>query len=195
MSDLIRRHEDQTFVRAAYLALLGREADASGLETYTDLLREGMRKSEIVWALATSDEGRQLAATRRPADLDGLLKAENARQHPGLLQRMWRRLVMPATFAQAEEAQRELRVAANRGFLIEQSVERMHKDLQQAHAEIVQIKELLAPRGQQGAAFHFADGTTQNDVSGLGHDVVPPRASALLHAMRRYAAARFGRVH
>lgn len=48
--------EDQDFVRAAYVTLLGRPADQEGFWFYTQLLRAGERKAAIIARLARSAE-------------------------------------------------------------------------------------------------------------------------------------------
>lgn len=72
LAQLLALH-DQTFVRCAYLTLLGRAADPDGLRTYTRQVRLGERKMAIVSQLHRSAEGRAFAA-----DLPGLSKAVTA---------------------------------------------------------------------------------------------------------------------
>lgn len=186
--DLIRSNEDQAFIKAAYLVLLGREVDPEGLENYTALLRTGMRKAAIVCVLATSDEGRQRLGQREPAGLAELLRAERARQHPTTIQRLWRRLIGPAAFDDALEMQRELRVAVNRNYLIERSLAQVQDELRLARTELGQLKEIVSAHGHQQGALSAAQAKAQGD-EGVLH-AVPPQAGRLLHAMRRYAAAR-----
>ncbi len=195
IDDLIRRHDDQQFVQVAYQALLGRQADADGLQTYVTLLRQGMSKSDILCALAVSEEGRAQETARKPAGLDGLLRNQHARLHPSLLQRMWRRLLGPAVFDQAQETQRELRVAANRSYVLEQLLGQLQQDLKQTRADLAEVKELVAAGGQSSSAGAAARGSASQPLPGPGHDPVPPRASTWLHAMRRFSAARHGRAH
>jgi hypothetical protein len=60
--------DSEAFVRAAYLAILHREADPEGLALYTDLLQQGWSRSYVLNELVTSEEGRSL----KP-DLRGLI--------------------------------------------------------------------------------------------------------------------------
>lgn len=62
LGDLLSLH-DEPFVRAAYLAMLGRAVDEPGLRNYTALLRSGASREAIVVALAESEEA--LRGTRR----------------------------------------------------------------------------------------------------------------------------------
>jgi hypothetical protein len=49
---------DVDFVQAAYWLLLGRDADAEGLATYTTLVRAGADKAQLILAIARSEEFR-----------------------------------------------------------------------------------------------------------------------------------------
>jgi hypothetical protein len=60
--------DSDAFVRAAYLAILHREADPEGLALYTDLVQQGWSRSDVLNELVTSEEGRTL----KP-DLRGLI--------------------------------------------------------------------------------------------------------------------------
>lgn len=63
--------DGMVFVKAAYLALLGREADDAGLQNYLRILRDGWSKLHILKGLAGSDEGR--AVGRELPGLKGAL--------------------------------------------------------------------------------------------------------------------------
>ena len=67
------------FVKAAYLTLLGREADEQGLASYLSQVRNGAHKGSIVASLALSDEGCQRAQTL--AGLHALLAAHAPRSN------------------------------------------------------------------------------------------------------------------
>lgn len=56
LGDLLRGNDDQ-FVRGAYLAVLGRNADGGGLDTYSTLLANGKSRVEILLELRRSLEG------------------------------------------------------------------------------------------------------------------------------------------
>jgi O-antigen biosynthesis protein len=58
--------EDRAFVEAAYLRLLRRAADPSGLAFYVSEIEKGVPKQHVLQALATSPEGRAVGA-----ELDG----------------------------------------------------------------------------------------------------------------------------
>jgi hypothetical protein len=68
--DALLALEGAVFVRAAYLALLGRDADDAGLQNYLGFLRDGWSKMHTLKGLSNSDEAR--AANRR---LPGLQQA------------------------------------------------------------------------------------------------------------------------
>jgi hypothetical protein len=66
VNDLMDLH-GAMFVKAAYLALFKREADAEGLARYVEVLRSGFSRSYVLDALATSPE-----ASEKSSDLPGL---------------------------------------------------------------------------------------------------------------------------
>jgi hypothetical protein len=66
VNDLMDFHGTM-FVKAAYLALFKREADAEGLARYVEVLRSGYSRSYVLDALATSPE-----ASEKSSDLRGL---------------------------------------------------------------------------------------------------------------------------
>lgn len=49
--------EDADFVRCAYVTVLGRQPDAQGEAYYTDRVRRGYSKAQILWELRSSPEG------------------------------------------------------------------------------------------------------------------------------------------
>jgi FkbM family methyltransferase len=66
LNDLLR-YNDVEFINAAYQAMLNREADKDGMQTYLAMLRDGASKPEILGRLRDSPEGRL-----RRARVDGL---------------------------------------------------------------------------------------------------------------------------
>lgn len=80
LDDLLEITDDREFLQAAYWTILGREADFAGLTGYTDALRRGVSRREVLQRLAESDEakskskpsGTSRAATARPGLLAGL---------------------------------------------------------------------------------------------------------------------------
>lgn len=57
--------DDEAFVRQAYLRLLGRGADAEGLNGYMHQLQQGVSRFEAYQALASSDEARRYESRRQ----------------------------------------------------------------------------------------------------------------------------------
>jgi hypothetical protein len=55
---------DEEFVKAAYLLVLGRNPDPSGLAHYSRQVREGEEKAAILAELARSEEGRRTSSGR-----------------------------------------------------------------------------------------------------------------------------------
>jgi FkbM family methyltransferase len=51
--------DDVDFVRCAYVTILGRQPDAEGEAYYTDRIRRGHSKMEVLWQLRRSPEGRE----------------------------------------------------------------------------------------------------------------------------------------
>lgn len=60
VDDLLRLN-DRAFVAMAYHAILGRSVDDGGLDYYTNALRHGLNRIEVLASLAGSDEGQQHA--------------------------------------------------------------------------------------------------------------------------------------
>jgi hypothetical protein len=78
--------DGEAFVRQAYQRLLGRPADAAGLQSYAAQLRSGMSKAQLIAELENSPEGR-LAARRRGAGAVSNVNPAGGIQHlrsPGL---------------------------------------------------------------------------------------------------------------
>jgi SAM-dependent methyltransferase len=69
-------YDDVDFVRAAYEAILKREADDEGLRCYLAMLQDGASKAEILHRIGQSPEGRQrdvrIGGLRLPYALDSL---------------------------------------------------------------------------------------------------------------------------
>ncbi len=55
---LLRTEGDEAFLRGAYQLVIGRGIDGDGQRFYEQRIQQGMRRSELVWELASSDEGR-----------------------------------------------------------------------------------------------------------------------------------------
>jgi FkbM family methyltransferase len=86
--ELLSLH-DEKFVRCAYLSVLQRPADPSGLSYYVGRLRQGTAKELVVTELARSPEGRS-----RVNDLPGLQElVRRTRPSRSIVSRLFRRLV------------------------------------------------------------------------------------------------------
>ena len=57
--------DDEAFVRQAYLRLLGRGADAEGLNGYLQQLQQGVSRSDVYQALSDSDEAQRYETRRQ----------------------------------------------------------------------------------------------------------------------------------
>jgi len=132
------------FVALAYRAVLGREADAAGLDYHAGALREGrMTRADLLLTLAESAEGRA-----RPQPLPGLdVLGRRRARHAGMMGRWWaivdflregpamRRL---AERREHEAAERERRQAA--------AIAAVAATLEDLHAQVRSLDESKAPR-------------------------------------------------
>lgn len=83
--------DGEAFVRAAYLAVLGRTADPRGLAGLVEQLRLGVDKEQVLEALASSPEGKAAKASTALPGLEATV--ERVRRHPpSLLRRAIRRI-------------------------------------------------------------------------------------------------------
>jgi hypothetical protein len=75
--DALLRLVGEDFIRAAYNAILGRDPDPEGLRHYLSALRDGCRRTRILYALARSDEARARARCQdlRPLPDDAFIDA------------------------------------------------------------------------------------------------------------------------
>ena len=105
---------DEAFVRAAYMAILGRAPDPSGLENYLSQVRAGASKAQILGELARSPEG--IAAMRGPHGVQHLRKKYD--KHPPI----WRRIIGRVIGRRKESIDRQLRILDNRLYLVEQAI-------------------------------------------------------------------------
>jgi O-antigen biosynthesis protein len=62
-------HFDESFVRKAYIAVLGRDIDADGLQNYLSRIREGEERIEILAELRGSEEGQAKSLDIRGLDV------------------------------------------------------------------------------------------------------------------------------
>lgn len=88
------RWRDVDFVRCAYVTVLGRQPDDSGERFYTDRLRSGYSKLDVLWELRRSQEG----ASHDPgiAGFDRALRRARARNWPSRLVRHVGGVVTPS---------------------------------------------------------------------------------------------------
>ena len=92
------RLQGESFVRAAYLVVLGRQADESGLNAYLQHLRAGQDRRMLLLDMSRSPEAARLRGRVALPGLDDLLRRYD-RERPGhfrrLLQRRFARLLDP----------------------------------------------------------------------------------------------------
>jgi hypothetical protein len=162
-------------VRCAYLTLLGREVDASGLENYLTQVRDGVDKSQIVVQLALSDEGRQ-----RPRILPGLDTFLGAHAPRSLRwhRRLVRRALRPWLDTTAEPLARTLRILDNRLSRIEAALHVQTVDLTAVRSELAQLG-ISVDSGRGG-------GTAQVPSAGSGLPRLPLPRQAPAHVERIY---------
>ena len=132
------------FVAQAYRAVLGREADAAGLDYHAEALREGrMTRADLLLTLAESPEGRARAQPLPGLDALGRQRARRA----GMLGRWWAIVDFlregPAMRRAAERrehegAERERRLAA--------AIAAVAATLEDVHAQVRALDESKAPR-------------------------------------------------
>ena len=106
-AEALLRLQDRAFVRQAYAALLGRQPDHDGLAYYTERIRQGVRKERVLHELASSPEARIPSETLFA--VEAILRAERERERPGLLPRVFRRLLSHAL----EPMMAKLRIVEN----------------------------------------------------------------------------------
>lgn len=151
---------DTRFVRAAYLALLGRAADVQGHANYLRLLRRGVSKTEIIRVLADSDEGRR--ANRKLPGLDSLLRTPPEKE-PGRIGRALGRLTSWALMP----TERRLRAVENGVGALQHETSEQLKHLQWAvtrmESRLALSIERLAAAGQ-----HAQDGAALATARGAG---------------------------
>jgi hypothetical protein len=82
LNDLLRL-DGRAFVNTAYLAILKRPADESGMRTYLHHLSQGARKEQLVLALAQSPEA--MALSQPNLDVTPLIDAERRSRGNGLV--------------------------------------------------------------------------------------------------------------
>ena len=97
-ADALMRLQGESFVRAAYLVVLGRQAEESGLNAYLQHLRAGQDRRMLLLDMSRSPEAARLRGRVALPGLDDLLRRYD-RERPGhlrrLLQRRFARLLDP----------------------------------------------------------------------------------------------------
>jgi len=175
--------DDTEFVRAAYLELLGREGDDTGLEHFTRRLREGEDKRRLIADLALSEEGR-----RRQQRLPGL--AELAQAHAARVapwphraaRAVLRRLGAPSR----EPVERALRAADNRLYRLERvllaqtaELSALRHDVARLAAQVEALKPAAPASGSPGEEAAAPPVTLPRQA--------PLRVEQIFHQMRRTA--------
>ncbi len=124
-------------MRAAYLAILGREVDPDGLSNYVGQVRTGEPKAQIAAELARSSEGQ-----RRAAELAGLAEILARPARP--THSIWARLFKRLTAAAMEPMLKQLRIIDNTAARIDASLQLQSKQW----AEVARLLE----QGRQAPA-------------------------------------------
>lgn len=152
--ELLSLH-DEDFVRCAYLTLLGRSPDPSGLTHYVGLLRNGVAKGRIVAGIARSPEGKGKAAT-----LPGLRETmwQHRRRVPSLMGHLLRRVFATAL----EPLAMQIRSSENTVF-------RMHRESE------TRLARLESSTGELRTLLHSNKDALQRLTSG-------PRVRTPAHA-------------
>ena len=158
---------DESFVRSAYLTLLGRQADPTGFAYYLARLRHGVAKGRIVAEIARSPEGR-----KRIVQLPGLraLRWRYRRRLPSVLGHLLRRPLLVAL----EPLEMQLRSTEN-------LVIRLQQESTGKFARFEGALGGLLPQFTNGAAplprTHTATWLSppNNTGPGAGAEEVPPR--------------------
>lgn len=125
---------DEEFVKAAYLLVLGRHPDPSGLAHYSRQVRDGEEKAAILVELARSEEGRR-TSSGRPEIIKFINELSRSRRSSflGSVQRLFRDL--------SRGNERKQRVIENRILALNHRViqaERRYDELRMSISEIVE---------------------------------------------------------
>ncbi|MDC8772745.1 DUF4214 domain-containing protein [Roseateles albus] len=177
--------EDENFVRAAYLSVLGREVDADGLSNYLSQIRTGAERGALTVELALSQEGRQ-----HSANVEGLAElVARVRPHPmPAWKRALRRLLMRPDVSMVEQLERQLRATDNRLYRISQNLETL---LAANHAEIVALRHDVAQlplRTDQASATE----SPPSAAPGIHIRILPAQAERIYQDLRRAQSRRAG---
>lgn len=139
VDDLLCYH-DEDFVRAAYVALLGRAADADGLQHYVSKLRIGADRREILAALYGSAEAKSFRG-----NVAGLER--EIRPFVGYRAHL-RRLLMPFS----SDSERQLRAVWNQLYRMENANKALAAELDKALEKIAQKPERRTTTAQLGSS-------------------------------------------
>jgi glycosyltransferase involved in cell wall biosynthesis len=112
-------HYDEPFVRKAYVAVLGREADDGGLRNYLQRVREGEERIEILAELRDSEEGKT-RLLRIPGLDTAIASHRRAATSPLRMALQW--FGMAQSLAQS---QRNIRVTENQAYALDLRVCKM----------------------------------------------------------------------
>ncbi len=178
--------DDAEFVRLAYLTLLGREPDDSGMDTYVGLLRAGADRRDLIAVLAESLEGRQ--ASDAVAGLPALLAGY--RPQRGILERLWRRLVPAAVHTRSDAFEQDMRRSGNRLARLESMLARQEEQIGMLRRELERLRE-HGPAGNDRGASPAATPQRQMPLPRQ----VPPAADDALMRLRRIRWLRSQSAH
>lgn len=177
---------DERFVRCAYLTLLGREADASGLSNYVRQLRRGAAKVQLIVELAESEEGRN--AGPKLQGLAELVEANKLRP-PSLLKRVAARIshVLLAPLAP------QLRAMDNEIHAIGDRTEQRFNQLQASTG--TSYRERLQTAGGDNTALQDAHQDLAADlIAAAGRSDLPANAAVLVSRLGVALSAYRGRA-
>lgn len=180
---------DETFVRNAYLTLLGREADPSGLDNYLVLVRSGVDKAEIVATLARSDEGQQRTPTL--PGLAGFL-AEQSTPPAGWARRTARKLLRPWRETPSDTVTKHLRIVDNQLKRVEALLVSQGADLSALRGELAQLSITMGSPVAGGAVTNPPTvPTTLSPAVPLPRQA-PTRVDQIYRGLRRMWIRRIG---
>lgn len=180
---------DEAFVRCAYLTLFGREADASGLESYLGQVRGGEEKTTLVIQMALSDEGRQ-----RPRNVPGLEALVQAGRTVPWHRRLARRLLHPWRQTPAEPVARSFRIMENRLARIEALLQAQASDMASVRGELAQAVISFGAERHATAAAPVTAASSGTPSTPLPRQA-PVRVEQIYRSLRRIWARRIGMPH
>lgn len=144
---------DAAFVRGVYTALLDREVDPSGFETYVGKLRDGDTRESIIVEIATSQEARALA--RNIPGLEELVRSWEANR-PNLARRLQQRFAGDSI----ESIARLLRAQENRNAALSADLD---SRLGKLESSLRQVEAVFTESGEGWRALTQAHRSEMNE--------------------------------